>query len=147
MTRPVALLLILAAPFAACLAEGVEDEILEAERSWAAGVAAEEYDSVSGMLDDGLIYAHSTGSIERKDEYLGKLRSGAQRYTAINHEKTTVRVHGGDAAVAHSIVVMKGTNAAGPFNNRLMMIHTWVKPNGRWLLAAHQTTLLEELTD
>ena len=48
-----------------------------------------------------------------------------------------------EAAIVHSIVVMKGTNPAGPFDNRLMMIHTWVKSGDNWQLAAHQTTQLE----
>jgi ketosteroid isomerase-like protein len=120
-----------------------EDDLLKAEKEWAAMVVAGHFDHVATMLDDALIYAHSTGNIESKDEYLGKLRSGAQKYTAITHEKSTVRMHG-DAAVVHSIGRMVGTNAAGPFNNHLMIMHTWVKSGGKWLLAAHQTTLLTQ---
>jgi hypothetical protein len=74
---------------------------------------------------------------------MGKLRSGAQRYTAITHEKTTVRIHG-DAAVVHAIGRMSGTNAAGPFNNHLMIMHAWIKSGGKHLLATHQTTQLFE---
>ncbi len=123
--------------------EGVEDEVLQAERNWAASVVAGDFDRVAALLDDTLIYAHSTGIIESKDQYLGKLRAGTQHYASIEHEKTTVRVHG-DAAVVHSIGVMTGQNASGPFNDRLMIMHTWVKTDGKWLLGAHQTTKLVE---
>ena len=125
------------------LCAGAEDEVLKAEKEWAAMVTAGHFDHVAGMLDDTLIYAHSTGNIESKDEYLGKLRSGAQKYDAITHEKTTVRIHG-DAAIVHSIGRMVGTNAAGPFDNHLMIMHTWIKSGDKWLLAAHQTTQLVE---
>ena len=125
------------------LGAGAEDEVLKAEKEWAAMVTAGHFDHVAAMLDDTLIYAHSTGNIESKDEYLGKLRSGAQKYSAITHEKTAVRIHG-NAAIVHSIGRMVGTNAAGPFDNRLMILHTWIKSGGQWRLAAHQTTQLVE---
>jgi ketosteroid isomerase-like protein len=124
-------------------AEGIEDEILAAERDWATAVVAGDLDRLEELLDDTLIYAHSSGVIESKSGYLGRLRSGAQSYRTIDHEKTTVRMHGG-AAVAHSIGVMAGQNPTGPFNNHLMMMHTWIKSGGKWRLAAHQTTNIVE---
>jgi ketosteroid isomerase-like protein len=120
-----------------------KDDVLAAEKSWAAAVVALDLDAVERRLHEDLIYAHSTGVIETKEEYLGKLREGTQKYTAIEHHETTVRVHG-VAAVVHSIVTMKGDSAGSPFDARLMMMHTWVKGTGGWQLAAHQTTRLGE---
>lgn len=136
-------MLVLAAAVSALPSAAAEDDLLKAEREWASAVTAGHFDQVADLLDDALIYAHSSGIIESKSEYLGKLRTGAQKYTAITHEKTTVRVHGA-AAVVHSIGRMTGTNAAGPFDNHLMIMHAWVKSGGKWLLAAHQTTQLAE---
>lgn len=115
------------------------DEIVNAEKSWAAAVVALDFAALDKIYHDDLIYAHSTGIIETKAQYMAKLRSGTQKYTAIEHGETTVRRQG-DAAVAHSIVIMKGTSASGPFDNRLMMIHTWFKNGATWRLVAHQTT-------
>jgi hypothetical protein len=100
-----------------------------------------DFDALDRIYDDALIYAHSTGIVETKDQYLAKLKSGAQKYDAIEMTSPTIRTYG-DAAVSHHIAVMKGTNASGPFDNRLMMIHTWIKKGGQWTLAAHQTTQL-----
>jgi ketosteroid isomerase-like protein len=119
-----------------------ESDIVAAEQAWARAVVARDFQALDEIYHDGLIYAHSTGSIETKSEYLGKLREGAARYDEIKHYQTTVRLHG-KAAVAHSIVTMRGASATGPFDNRLMMIHFWVQEGKRWKLAAHQTTLLE----
>jgi len=132
--------LLLALPLAAAHHEG---GIVKAEKEWAAAVAAHDYATLEKVLDPELIYAHSTGVIETKEEYLAKLRKGTQRYDGIEHEKTTVREHG-DAAVAHSIVRMHGATKGEPFDNRLMMIHTWIKKDGVWRLAAHQTTRLTQ---
>jgi len=116
-----------------------EDEIRSAEKSWAAAVKSRDYAALEKLFTPGLIYAHATGAIEDKEKYIGRLRSGAQRYDSITHESTKVLLYG-DSAVAHSIMRMTGSNAAGPFNDHVMMMHLWVKQNGAWRLAAHQTT-------
>ena len=143
MTRRIQLKLTLLALSMALLLTGAspDDEIANAEKGWAAAVVALDFTALDKIYRDDLIYAHSTGIIETKAQYLAKLKTGKQKYTAIEHHETMVRRQG-DAAVAHSIVTMKGTNASGPFNNRLMMIHTWFKSGGSWRLVAHQTTEL-----
>jgi len=117
----------------------LEDQVLAAEKGWAKSVVALDFSELDQIYHDDLIYAHSTGIIETKAEYMAKLRTGKQKYDAITHHKTIVRAQG-DAAVAHSIVTMTGTNPAGPFDNKLMAIHAWFKHGGKWRLIAHQTT-------
>ena len=119
-----------------------EDEIRNAEKSWAAAVKGRDYAALEKIFTPGLIYAHATGAIEDKDKYIGRLRSGAQRYESITHESTKVVLYG-DSAVAHSIMRMAGVNTAGPFNDHVMTMHLWVKQNGAWRLAAHQTTKIQ----
>ena len=138
--RKLLALAVLALPVFAAHHEG---PVVAAEKAWAAAVEKQDFAKLDAVLHDDLIYAHSTGVIETKGEYLGKLRKGTARYDGIEHHKTTVREHG-DSAVAHSIVRMHGENSSGPFDNRLMMIHVWVKDGGAWRLAAHQTTRLTE---
>ncbi len=120
-------------------ASSADSAIMQADKSWAKAVVDRDLKALGKIYDDGLIYAHSTGFIDSKEQYLANLKTGKAKYDAIEFEKSTILVHG-DAAVSHNIVVMKGTNAAGPFDNRLMMIHTWFKSGGQWKLAAHQTT-------
>jgi ketosteroid isomerase-like protein len=116
-----------------------EDEIMDLESNWAKAVVALDFAALDKMYDNDLIYAHSTGTVDTKMAYMEKLKSGKQKYTAIRHYQSTYRVHG-DAAVAHSIVRMKGTGASGAFDNKLLMTHTWIKIDGVWKLVAHQTT-------
>jgi ketosteroid isomerase-like protein len=132
----------LGASFGVLLAAGAEDEVRKAEKDWAAAVVARDYDALTQILGDQLVYAHSTGVVESKSEYLGKLRSGAQRYDGIEHSSTIVRAYA-NAAVAHSKVRMRGQSGSEAFDNQLMMMHLWVKQGGKWRLAAHQTTKLE----
>jgi ketosteroid isomerase-like protein len=128
----------------AILASAASDEqqIRDAEKAWASAVVAKDFAALDRMLTPDLIYAHSTGVVDDRAKYLGKMRAGKQVYAGIEHTSTTVRLHG-NAAVAHSQIRMHGTNADGPFDDRLMAMHVWVKSNGKWLLAAHQTTKLK----
>ena len=139
MRTTILLMALLAAISAA--AAGPEDEIINAEKGWATAVLKRDAAALGKIYSDQLIYAHSSGVIESKGDYLDKLRKGTQRYDVIEHQKITVRVHG-NAAVAHSMVHMKGQSGARPFDDKLMALHLWVKQDGRWQLAAHQTTKL-----
>jgi ketosteroid isomerase-like protein len=123
-------------------ASAEEQQILTAEKSWASAVVAKDWAKLDAMLTPDLIYAHSTGIIDDKTSYLQKMKSGKQNYAGVDHKSTTVRMHG-DAAVAHSMMRMHGTNAAGPFDDQVMTMHLWVKSKAKWMLAAHQTTKVQ----
>jgi ketosteroid isomerase-like protein len=120
-----------------------ETEIRDAEKAWAQAVVAQDWAAVDKILGDKLIYAHATGGIESKKQYLDRVRSGAQKYNTIHHESTRVVVYG-DSAVTHSIMRMAGATNGTPFNDHLMMLHVWEKQGGSWRLAAHQTTKLPD---
>ncbi|MBI1789341.1 MAG: nuclear transport factor 2 family protein [Acidobacteria bacterium] len=139
MKRSVVRILLIAAAAVASFAASGEEEIRGAEKAWAAAVKGRDFAALDKIFTPGLIYAHATGSIESKEKYIDRLRSGAQRYDSITHEDVRVVMYG-DAAVAHSMVRVTGSNNAGPFNDHVMMMHLWVKQGGAWRLAAHQTT-------
>jgi ketosteroid isomerase-like protein len=141
--KTASLALIFFAAISGLRAADPEIEIRDAEKAWAKAVVARDWAAVDKILDDKLIYAHATGGIESKKQYLDRVRSGAQKYDTINHESIRVVIYG-DSAVTHSIMRMAGTTNGTPFNDHLMMLHVWVKQGGSWRLAAHQTTKLAE---
>ena len=116
-----------------------EDEIRTSDQRWAAAVKNGDTAALDRMYAPGLIYAHATGKVEDKSQYIERLKSGKQKYTDVIIESTKIVAYG-DSAVSHSIVRTIGTNDNGPFNDHVMMIHMWVKQRGDWRLAAHQTT-------
>ena len=135
-------LFILLAGFALWAADP-EAAIRDAEKGWAAAVMARDFQALDKIFGDKLIYAHSTGAVESKEQYLARLRSGAQKYDSIVHEKIKI-VSYGDSAVSHSILRMTGTSNGKPFNDHVMALHMWEKQGGSWKLVAHQTTKLAE---
>jgi len=131
---------------AACLAlsvcsgaAGTEDDIRKVDQQWAAAVQGKDTATLEKLFTPSLIYAHSTGNVEDKATYIGRLKSGKQRYDTVRIESTRI-VPYGDSAVSHSLVRTIGSNDQGPFNDHVMMLHLWVKQGGVWHLAAHQTT-------
>jgi ketosteroid isomerase-like protein len=119
-----------------------EQQVLDADKAWAAAVVAKDFAKLDTMLTPDLIYAHSTGVIDDKKAYLGKMKEGKQTYKGIEFGTMSVRMHG-NAAITHGTLRMHGVNAEGPFDNRVMTIHIWVKSGGSWKLAGHQTTRLQ----
>ncbi|MBI4889087.1 MAG: nuclear transport factor 2 family protein [Acidobacteria bacterium] len=135
------MVLLAAAAFAA--AGGSEEEVRKAEAAWALAVQGRDLAALDRIYDDALIYAHSTGVVETKAEYMKRLSGGLQRYSAVRFESTRVSVHG-ETAVTVSRLRMSGQSNERQFDDHLMMMHVWVRKGGVWRLTAHQTTKLAE---
>ncbi len=136
---PIALLLVTGLPL--IQAADTESEVRSAEKAWTEAVVKRDFATLENVLGDKLIYAHSTGAIQSKQEYLARLRSGAQKYDTIAIERMRI-VPYGTCAVSHSILRMTGVSDGKPFNDHVMMLNVWERQNGVWRLAAHQTTKL-----
>jgi len=139
MTRRV---LLVAATLAASLwpgaAPAADDEIRALEKEWSQAVIAGDIAKVDALLGKDLIYGHASGIVDSKDQYMTKLRGRAQVYEAIEYHDMTTKMYG-ETAVVHGHVRMAGKTKGEPFNNEVMLLHVWVKRDGRWQLAAHQT--------
>lgn len=129
--------MLLAALFAA-LSFASEAEIRSAEASFAKAIQAKDIATLDKLFLPKIIYAHATGKIETKKEYLDRLSGGKQVYKSYTIERNVI-VDYGASATSHLTVRVTGTNDAGPFNDHVLMLHHWVKENGAWRLASHQT--------
>ena len=119
-----------------------EEEIRAAESAWTAAIKAKDSKALEALLADTLIYAHSTGIVDSKKDYIAKVTSGRQLYAGANHESMTVKSYG-DTVIVHARMHMWGTNQAGKFDDVVMAMHTWLKRSGHWQLVAHQTTKIK----
>ena len=134
-------ILALLSPTAA--AQSAEDAVRSAEKAWAAAAARGDHAALSRLISDQLVYGHSTGLVENKSEYLEKIRTGARKYQSIEHKTMLVRVFG-NTAMAHATLRFLGSNKDAPFDHLVMLLHVWVKEDGRWQLAGHQATQLQK---
>jgi ketosteroid isomerase-like protein len=138
------LLMLFALLAVACAAAGVEDEVQAVEREWAAAIqSAAGAAKLESLLSSDLAYLHANGVVDDKASYIAKIKSGRQKYTGVTPSNVKIKVFNGDTGVLTARMRMQGTNANGPFDDQVLMTHVWVKTNGRWQLAAHQTTKVQ----
>jgi ketosteroid isomerase-like protein len=121
--------------------KGLADEVKQAEQKWIAAVKSKDKAAMEEILAKELVYTHSTGLVEDKGQYIQAVTSGNQKYDSIEYESPAIQTYG-SAAVVATKVVMTGSTKGQPFNNRLRLLHVWVKQGGKWMLVAHQTTRL-----
>jgi ketosteroid isomerase-like protein len=114
------------------------------DEAWRKAVLAKDVAALDKMLAADLVYAHATGIVDTKQTYLAKIQSGRQLYRSMEQRKISARSYG-ETAVTHSWMHVTGVNQAGPFDDKVMMLHVWVKQAGVWRLAAHQTTKVDQL--
>lgn len=128
------------ATFALAPMSGSEADIKKAEEGWVAAVSKSDVSSADKLLSDNLVYTHSSGIAENKQEYLNKLKSGEQKYASIAYSAQKVQLLGSDAAVVTGTIRMTGATKGVPFDNTMFITHVWAKQGGAWKLVAHQTT-------
>jgi ketosteroid isomerase-like protein len=121
----------------------VEKLVSDGEKSWAKAVVARDEAALNRIYADKLIYTHSSGVTESKSVFVGRVKSGAQRYDVLEHEKIEV-VPYGDTAVMHGIVKVAGVAEGKPFGGRLMILHVWHRVDGHWQMVAHQSLKLPQ---
>ncbi len=141
MRKTVLISLLIAMAGFVLAAATVQDEVMQAEKAWAAAVMKGDHATLDKLLADGLIYTHSSALVEDKAAYFGKLKAGTLKYESLTHESMTVRAYG-NSAILHARARMKGVSDGKPFDTHAVMTHVWVKQGGMWRLAAHQATRL-----
>jgi ketosteroid isomerase-like protein len=143
MISRLAVLLVCAA--IAALPQSVS-EIEGLEKAWQKAVLAKDTAALGRLLSDDLFYGHASGILDTKPVYLEKLKSGRQKYASFDQRSLKIKLHG-NTAVTHSWVRVTGVNQDGPFDDKIMMLHVWVKNAAGWQLAGHQTARVDKLPE
>jgi len=112
------------------------------EQTWIAAVQANDLAALEKIMSPDIVYAHSTGIVETRAQYLAKLKSGDQKYASIEYINFKTFDLGG-AQVVSGVIRMTGATKGVPFDNKLQVLHVWSKAkDGSMQLVAHQTTRL-----
>ena len=115
--------------------------VLQVEKQWIAAIQKPDAAVLEKILHVQLIYGHATGITDSKASYIGKVSSGKQKYAGVEQEIVKMQQIG-DVMLVHAKMRMFGTNQNGKFDDRVMLMHTWIKLQGQWQLVAHQTAKL-----
>jgi hypothetical protein len=133
-------LILLALPLVA--ADKREAEIDAAMAKLADALRKPEVASLEKILGDQLIYTHSDGRLENKQQVIDALAvKKSTVYAEVNYAPDKqVAFHGNTAAVRQETTVkLLGAN---PRTLKLSILYVWAKNKGAWQLLARQATRL-----
>ncbi len=116
----------------------------EAERALYRAQVAGSVDAIAPLLGADLVYIHSTGVAETREQYLDGLRDRLYEYGEIASRDTRVQVTG-DVAVMNGVVGMTvSAHGAAKVLIQLLFCLVWKRVDGAWLLHFRQATRIPD---
>jgi ketosteroid isomerase-like protein len=121
-----------------------EKQVRQLERERVEALVRADIKALDRILSDDLTYTHSTGRVDTKASLIDSIKSGTQKYEAMDHTDISVRLF-------RDVAVMSGTSAVkvrsgGPSAElrsfQIRFINVYVKQTGRWQMVAWQSTRL-----
>lgn len=98
-----------------------------------------DYTTFESMCHPELTYVHSSGVVDTRDSYLGKLREGYYDYHWIDHPLTRLVINGDIALVWGDFNAdITASGVQKQLRNRCLSV--WVRDGATWLLLAYQPT-------
>ena len=121
----------------------VEQEIRETEGRRISALVKLDIAELDRILAEDLTYVHAGGRVDTKAGLIAFWQSGG-RWESIDREDIQVRVTN-DAGVITGKAHYKGTRQSGePRNLDVQFTAVYLQRDGRWQLAAYQSTRLPE---
>jgi ketosteroid isomerase-like protein len=114
------------------------NEIARLEEERYAAMLAKDVKTLERLLDDELVYMHSSGVADTKESYLRGLREGVWDYQRIQRSEQTVKVSGDLALVFNRLAIsIRIRGAQKELDNRALAV--WLRRGGTWRLVALQS--------
>jgi hypothetical protein len=115
-------------------------QVMYSERALYRAQIAGSIDRIEPLLGPDLVYIHSTGVAESKEEYLAGVGYGLYEYGMIESRNARLQLFD-DVAVMNGIVDMTvSAHGAAKELIHLLFCLVWVRQNDAWLLDFRQAT-------
>jgi ketosteroid isomerase-like protein len=119
----------------------VEQAVLKLEEEWERALINSDVAALERLYADGLIYTHSSGSVDDKATYIGSIKSGMTKYESMKRDQIKISIFG-DTALVNCHWQVNVTSRGNKINTDARYMHVYVKQKGRWQMVAHQATRL-----
>lgn len=123
--------------------QGPEKELRAVEEQRYRAMIQADLPALEKLLADDLVYVHSSGSIESKEQFLASIRSGGLKYKKITPEDPRYRIAGNLAVVTGKSSVEVERDGK-PQSFRLRFTAVYEKAAAGWRMVSWQTTRLPE---
>ncbi|MBT1696777.1 DUF4440 domain-containing protein [Fulvivirgaceae bacterium PWU4] len=114
-----------------------EKEVAAAVESLRKAMIDASESSLKDLTSDALSYGHSSGMVEDKAGFIGRLLSGESDFKTITLSDQTIKINNNVAIVRHRLVAETSDNGK-PGNPNLSVLLVWQKDKGKWKLVARQ---------
>ncbi len=118
------------------------DEVIETERRWVQAHRDLDIVALENLLAEEYVQIRPGGSVVGKVAVLESYRSGNRRWDQADSDQYRVTVLG-DVANLIGRWVGRGENEGEPFDYTSRFMTIYMKRDGRWQLAADQSTPLD----
>jgi ketosteroid isomerase-like protein len=115
------------------------EAVLAADAARRAALVAADVDALAPLLDDELVFVHSSGNRDDKARVLAAVGSGAVEYRSIDLDRVVGHVVG-DVAYLEGNILMEAVNGGTPTTVDARFLCVWVRSPDGWRLAAWQNT-------
>jgi hypothetical protein len=118
-----------------------ETAVLKADSDRFVAMLKADVAALEKLLAADLSYAHSSGAVQTKDEFVNDLKTGTLKYVSIEPRDQKVRVYGTVAVVTGGAavhIIQRGTDQSF----QLRYTNVQVLRNGAWQMVAWQATRL-----
>jgi ketosteroid isomerase-like protein len=123
----------------AAQADSGQKAVLQRDQLWAEAVVKGDVTALHDVYADDLVYVHSGGNAETKDEFIRRVETGGLKYESLTLVDPKARVYG-DAAVVNGMFDVRVMVDGEPVKTRVVYVHVYTRQGGRWRMVAHQTT-------
>ena len=115
--------------------DSTSKELINLHKRKFAWLISKNYDSLQWLLDDNLLYIHSNGLTESKDDVFNNLKDEVIAYTKSNVTEAQVRIFGNSAIITGK-GAFAGKARGTPFELNLLYTEVYSKLSGRWRLVS-----------
>ena len=120
-----------------------ETQVLDVLNHRISALLKNDFAALDALLDDSLLYAHSSGRVDTKASFLDSLRSGQLKYVAASLDDLRVRIYGSTALVTGRSR-MTVESAGQQRHLDLRFLDVYVHRNDRWRQVSWQSTRIQE---
>lgn len=116
------------------------DAVREVAEGWYRAAVEQDAAALNKLLADDLSYCHANGKLQNKTEYIANVMRGPAHYESMTYGDMKIKLYG-KTAVLTAFADVKLVNSP---MFRVRTLHVYIENNGRWQLAAHESTRLAQ---
>ena len=114
-----------------------KSEVENAVQALNDALADPEKSSLEDMTSKKLLYVHSSGKVQDREEFIDDLINGPFDFLSVDISDESIHISG-DTAIARHVLSAKGTNKGEPAEVHIGIMLVFQKKNGKLQLLARQ---------